>query len=284
MSHRVASLRTGERAALLAAEEACALATALAIAPHDPTGVHEARKSLRRLRSLLALVRDALGKEAVDAIDDELRAMTRDLSALRDGQVVQDVARLLAREATDPGERENWQALLPALAGRHEQVLAAALCEDPCFMRRQAQAHRQAEHLRQLPWQRLKAGDLRHALARSERRQARAQAKAMASGQVGGRPARLATQVAPPAHAAVGLPQAAGGAAWQGRATATAVHQPTGRPVGRPAGPGPAASGAGGARTRARASETDRAAIARAHRITDPAAGVIAFTASSTAR
>ena len=181
MSHRVASLRTGERAALLAAEEACALATALAVAPHDPTGVHEARKSLRRLRSLLALVRDALGKEAVDAIDDELRAMTRDLSALRDGQVVQDVARLLAREATDPAERENWQALLPALAGRHEQVLAAALCEDPGFMRRQAQAHRQAEHLRQLPWQRLKAGDLRHALARSERRQARAQAKAMAS-------------------------------------------------------------------------------------------------------
>ena len=81
MSHRVASLRTGERAALLAAEEACALVTALAVAPHDPTGVHEARKSLRRLRSLLALVRDALGKEAVDAIDDELRAMTRDLSA-----------------------------------------------------------------------------------------------------------------------------------------------------------------------------------------------------------
>ena len=82
MSHRVASLRTGERAALLAAEEACALVTALAVAPHDPTGVHEARKSLRRLRSLLALVRDALGKQAVDAIDDELRAMTRDLSAL----------------------------------------------------------------------------------------------------------------------------------------------------------------------------------------------------------
>ena len=184
MSHRVASLRTGERAALLAAEEACALVTALAVAPHDPTGVHEARKSLRRLRSLLALVRDALGKQAVDAIDDELRAMTRDLSALRDGQVVQDVARLLAREATDPAERENWHALLPALAGRHEQMLAAALCEDPGFMRRQAQAHRQAEHLRQLPWQRLKAGDLRHALARSERRQARAQAKAMASSQV----------------------------------------------------------------------------------------------------
>ena len=71
-------------------------------------------------------LRDALGKQAVDAIDDELRAMTRDLSALRDGQVVQDVARLLARETTDPAERENWQALLPALAGRHEQVLAAA--------------------------------------------------------------------------------------------------------------------------------------------------------------
>lgn len=184
MSHRTASLRTGERAALLATEEAGALATALAIAPHDPTGVHEARKSLRRLRSLLALARAALGKDAVDAIDDELRAMTRDLSALRDGQVVQDMAHLLAQEATNPGEREAWHALLPALARRHEQALASALREDPGFMRRQALAHRQAERLLHLPWQRLKAGDLRHALARSQRRQARAQAQALASGRV----------------------------------------------------------------------------------------------------
>src|SRR5690606_132705 len=96
MSPRAASPRTGERAAALATDEAQALAAALAVAPGDPAGVHEARKSLRRLRSLLALGRAALGAQAVDAIDEELRALAKGLSALRDGQVVQDTARRLA--------------------------------------------------------------------------------------------------------------------------------------------------------------------------------------------
>ena len=79
---------TGERAAALAAGDAGALAAALAIAPVNPRGVHEARKSVRRLRSLLAMGRRVLGRDAVDAIDDELRALARDLSALRDEHVV----------------------------------------------------------------------------------------------------------------------------------------------------------------------------------------------------
>lgn len=184
MSPRAASPRTGERAAALATDEAQALAAALARAPGDPAGVHEARKSLRRLRSLLALGRTALGKPAVDAIDEELRTLAKGLSSLRDGQVVQDTAQRLARETEDAGEAASWQALLPLLAVEQQHRLADALRDDPGFVRRQAQAHRQAEHLRRLPWHRLHGDDLRRALARSLRRQARAQAAALASGRV----------------------------------------------------------------------------------------------------
>lgn len=184
MCPRADASRTGERAAALAAGDAGALAAALAIAPVDPTGVHEARKSVRRLRSLLAMGRRVLGRDAVDAIDDELRALARDLSALRDGQVVMETARQVADEADDAGKRATWDALRPLLAERQRQRLADALREDPGFVRRQAQAHRQAERLQQLPWQRLRGSDLREALERSVRRQARAQATALASGAV----------------------------------------------------------------------------------------------------
>lgn len=184
MSSRTASAPIGERAAALAAGDARALASALALAPADPAGVHEARKSVRRLRSLLALGRRALGRDAVDAVDRDLRALAKALSALRDGQVVQDTARQLADEATDAGERAAWETLLPRLAERQQHRLAEALRDDPGFVRRQALAHRQAERSQQLPWHRLRRDDLRQALARSQRRQARAQAAAIASGRV----------------------------------------------------------------------------------------------------
>ena len=184
MPPRTASPRTGERAALLAVAEARALAAALAIAPVDPSGVHEARKAIRRLRSLLALARRALGKDAIDPIDVELRALAKGLSALRDAQVVQDTARACARDAEGKAEAHSWEALLPLLAESPQHVLAAALRDDPGFMQRQAQAHRHADRLRVLPWHQLAAADLRRAVLRSMRRQANAQAAALASGRL----------------------------------------------------------------------------------------------------
>ncbi|WP_334178606.1 CHAD domain-containing protein [Pseudoxanthomonas sp.] len=185
MSPRAAPSRAGERAAALAADDAGGLAAALVVAPVDAAGVHEARKCVRRLRSLLALGRRALGRERVDAIDHELRALARGLSALRDGQVVQDTARRLARDADDADdadETSSWDALLPLLAQHQHQRLADALREDPGFIRRQALAHRLAEQLQRLPWHRVHGDDLNQALARSRRRQADAQAVALASG------------------------------------------------------------------------------------------------------
>lgn len=177
-----ASSRTGKRVAALAADEIQVLAEALAAAPATAAGVHEARKSIRRLRSLLALVRPALGKSGVKPIDDVMKSLAKSLSALRDGQVVLDTAHDCARHAAGADEAASWDALTPLLALQQEHRVADALADDPGFMRRQAQAHRQAEGLRALPWHRLHADDLRHGLSRSLRRQQRTQEVALASG------------------------------------------------------------------------------------------------------
>ncbi|KRA46219.1 CHAD domain-containing protein [Pseudoxanthomonas sp. Root630] len=177
-----ASSRTGKRVAALAADEIQVLAEALAAAPAAPAGVHEARKSIRRLRSLLALVRAALGKADVRTIDDALKTLAKGLSALRDGQVVLDAADHCARHAGSADEAATWDALRPLLVHQQEHRVANALADDPGFMRRQARAHREAERLRALPWHRLHANDLRHGLARSVRRQQRSQEVALASG------------------------------------------------------------------------------------------------------
>lgn len=177
-----ASSRTGKRVAALAADEIQVLAEALAAAPATAAGVHEARKSIRRLRSLLSLVRPALGKSDVQPVDAALKSLAKGLSALRDGQVVLDTAHDCARHAAGADEAGSWGALTPLLAHQQEHRVAEALADDPGFMRRQAQAHRQAERLRALPWHRLHADDLRHGLARSVRRQQRAQEFALDSG------------------------------------------------------------------------------------------------------
>lgn len=174
--------RTGKRVAALAADEIQVLAGALGEAPAMPAGIHEARKSIRRLRSLLALVRAPLGKAEVRAIDDELQGLARGLSALRDGQVVLETAQACARHAGDAGETASWETLTPLLADQQAHRVAAALADDPGFVRRQAQAHRLAEQLRALPWHRLHANDLRQGVDRSLRRQQRVQEVALASG------------------------------------------------------------------------------------------------------
>lgn len=50
-------------------------------------GVHQARKSLRRVRATLALARRALG-EPGRRLDEDLARLCRGLSALRDGQAL----------------------------------------------------------------------------------------------------------------------------------------------------------------------------------------------------
>lgn len=57
------------------------------------TAVHEARKSLRRARALVELLRPALGKETATQLTTRLRSARRGLAAARDGTVVVDALR-----------------------------------------------------------------------------------------------------------------------------------------------------------------------------------------------
>ncbi len=183
MPRRTAASPLGERMAALAAEDAAVLVASLVQAPRDPRGVHEARKAVRRLRSLLALAHDALGKP-VRPLDRQLRALAKGLSALRDAQVVVDTASLMADDSDDADEIQAWHRIRDALAQRHASLLHDTLQKDPGFARRQTQAHRHAEQLQQLPWHQVHRGRLRHALEKSAQRQQHAQQVALASGRV----------------------------------------------------------------------------------------------------
>ncbi|HVI56262.1 MAG TPA: CHAD domain-containing protein [Luteibacter sp.] len=91
------------------AQRECAKADrALADAANRHKGIHEARKAIRRLRSLLRLVAPVLG-DTIDAIDSRLRRLARGLSALRDAHVVVNTAELAAGEVPTPP----WDDLLP---------------------------------------------------------------------------------------------------------------------------------------------------------------------------
>jgi CHAD domain-containing protein len=79
------------------AAERCAAA-----APADPErAVHDFRKSIRRARSVVSLLRPALGRQAADGLDDELRRAFHDSSDLRDGDVLSST---LAELAGDDAE------------------------------------------------------------------------------------------------------------------------------------------------------------------------------------
>jgi len=137
------------------------------------SAIHRMRKSIRRLRSLLALCRPGLGPEA-DVIDKGLRQLCVDLSDLRDAHVVAMTASGLAGES----EQDIWSAAVEQLAARRENLLANALAADPDFASRRARLDDLARAIAALPWDRLDDSHLAEGIARSARRLAKAERKA----------------------------------------------------------------------------------------------------------
>jgi CHAD domain-containing protein len=87
------SLRRGRplRDAMLTAFKGIVLAArriAAAAEENPEEAVHEYRKSIRRARSLLALLRPSLGRTATRGLAEELKAAFRETSLLRDGDVL----------------------------------------------------------------------------------------------------------------------------------------------------------------------------------------------------
>ncbi len=83
------------------------------------TAVHEARKSLKRARTVLRLVRDAVGRSRFRAAKDRLSSAAGQLSGLRDAKVVLDALdRLLGDSSVDA---ETVSGLRRQLVEEHAQ-------------------------------------------------------------------------------------------------------------------------------------------------------------------
>lgn len=151
-------------------------------------GVHQGRKSLRRVRSTLALAIAALGRSG-ELVDAELRRITRSMSDLRDGQaLVEAIDRLAATERAadqagpDPGRRadllrraRNAAIRRRAELGRHAHAACDRTADDATVMRMLFAG------LKSLPWSAVREVDVLHALAGSERRVASAGRRAIDS-------------------------------------------------------------------------------------------------------
>src|SRR3990170_3777188 len=73
---------------------------ALAAPPERHSGVHNARKCLKRLRSLLLLARPGMPEPVYDMLYGRLTAIARGLSAARDAQALIDASDKLERKTS----------------------------------------------------------------------------------------------------------------------------------------------------------------------------------------
>jgi CHAD domain-containing protein len=122
-------------------------------------GIHQARKSIRRVRALLALAGAAFSATlAVRRLDAGLRSLCRGLSSLRDADALRDALLHLSRDAVlGPIECERLCAYVAVQRARR---LAAALARDPDFARRRARLKQAATRLDVLPWSNIHEADI----------------------------------------------------------------------------------------------------------------------------
>jgi CHAD domain-containing protein len=90
-----------------------------AVGGTDATGIHQARKHLKKARSLLRLARADLGKHVVHEAQDELRSVAAVLAGARDADALVETAHHLADRADRTGDGESRAAV-----GRVRAVLA----------------------------------------------------------------------------------------------------------------------------------------------------------------
>lgn len=134
--------------------------------------VHAARKAIRRLRALLALLeRTDLALGDADAM---LRRLGDGLSGLRDAHVAVETAALLAARApTAP-----WPYVIGRLQARRDAWLRRALAGDPAFGRRRDRVRRVGALLDAQPWAAITLSQVRAGLARSANRVRKAERRA----------------------------------------------------------------------------------------------------------
>lgn len=169
VGHRLRDYATGELAH--------AIACLAWRGPRVHAGVHQARKSMRRVRATLALASTRLGPGA-RLIDRELRDVNRGLSKLRDAHALAGTLEpLLARHAQDAEAAIVLHRAQRAAARNRVARARKTLAADPGLGERRALLETLLAALQGLPWKRIDAAAAQGALLRSR---ARADAAGMA--------------------------------------------------------------------------------------------------------
>lgn len=153
------------------AAECAAIQQALAGRKQVHGRVHEARKAIRRVRALLALVERKLDVEAADRV---LQRVGDGLSALRDAYAATDVS-------TNVGKidgRRRWSPVTALLRERADHIAERVLIGDPGFLARRRRIEQVAIKLQKLPWESVTAADIRKGLQRQCKRTDKAGARA----------------------------------------------------------------------------------------------------------
>ncbi|MGE8225135.1 MAG: CHAD domain-containing protein [Stenotrophomonas sp.] len=137
--------------------------------PHE--NVHSARKSIRRLRSVLALFgRDDGG---MLLLSKRLQTMAYGLSSLRDAHVALELATQMAREERD-GNGSAWATSINRLAELEQALLKQVLIDDPGFELQRTEVETLCVRLRTSCTFHVRASQIRQALEYSEHRLDRA--------------------------------------------------------------------------------------------------------------
>lgn len=162
----------GERARALAHQECDAILQGLSARRDRHDAVHAARKAIRRLRALLALLEHSdLDASRVDRV---LQRLGDSLSRIRDAHVVSETAMVLKRN--HPGLA--WRTAVDALSHRREHIMRSEMDGDPEFARRRRLLSQVDAWLTVQAWDSLGAGTFESGIARSTRRAAKAARRA----------------------------------------------------------------------------------------------------------
>jgi CHAD domain-containing protein len=156
----------------LAARECRALQRALTMRSKRQEGIHAARKSCRRLRSLLPLLPP---DTPIEELDQNLRQLAHRLAPLRDAYIAARTARVLASVHPSRFTPE----IIHAFDDRTNALLGRALNEDPNWRQLRADVQHMAATVIAMPWQDIRPGQTKKAVKRTRRKVKRAREKAL---------------------------------------------------------------------------------------------------------
>jgi hypothetical protein len=137
-------------------------------------GIHQARKSMRRVRATLALVASVFGRSG-ELVDEELRRVNKSLSEMRDGQALVEALDRLAAAISD--HRPLLQRARRAAMRRRAGLGRRYMSENPGGNVSVLQTLLAA--LQALPWSHVGAADVLAALDESVRRERSASLRAL---------------------------------------------------------------------------------------------------------